>query len=608
MYIVLIVTLVAVLGIVIWALFGKGEGLTDKDDVESPDRVFRRRATDQEIEKRFPDQPDRRARQDPAERTGPSRMSDSEAGGQEVDDDFELPYKADEIISDSSRFRIYKRTLINSEIYARNSDFATAISLYEGVNSRINDENTNRKIEANIEYLKKFQETQDIRRTAKDALSRKGKSKKTSEIKLTFDGPVSLPENLNIGLVPPPRPEDRQDIDVAKIVDEVTRKIEEKGLPAGGADLKRFSEDIDHLRGSLNELKEVRDTLRSEVAGDVRHNTDHAIAGELAALRSKIENLACEKERLRQELESMKAGRDSGAGDAELITQGLDRLSETSGQLSQTMRSLEEIARMNAASAASAVADAANLPATTEAKYTAAEDLAKLEDLLSKVPRIDAPDPRRLDARPRKGRDTRFPDEAKGDLHKRTEALEKIEKRREDETEEIELLSDYIEDKPHDTMSDEEIFEKILQDRAPGDHSAFEIIGDRGRDAELPYDATIDEMQRHQQDEMKFYEKFLKHDKRKRKELPILKVSYDFSRLPDEFSLARDKNILEYSFYKYKGMLEKANDFIKKRKVRDAINYYKVVMGQNIPPEFKSMIRKNINDLTEYLEKYLTAD
>jgi len=42
--------------------------------------------------------------------------------------------------------------------------------------------------------------------------------------------------------------------------------------------------------------------------------------------------------------------------------------------------------------------------------------------------------------------------------------------------------------------------------------------------------------------------------------------------------------------------------------VRDAINYYKVVMGQNIPPEFKSMIRKNINDLTEYLEKYLTAD
>jgi hypothetical protein len=55
-------------------------------------------------------------------------------------------------------------------------------------------------------------------------------------------------------------------------------------------------------------------------------------------------------------------------------------------------------------------------------------------------------------------------------------------------------------------------------------------------------------------------------------------------------------------------MLEKANEYIKKRKVRDAINYYKVVMSQNIPPEFKAMIRKNLNDLTEYLEKYLTGD
>jgi hypothetical protein len=55
-------------------------------------------------------------------------------------------------------------------------------------------------------------------------------------------------------------------------------------------------------------------------------------------------------------------------------------------------------------------------------------------------------------------------------------------------------------------------------------------------------------------------------------------------------------------------MLEKAGELIKKRRVREAIDYYKVVMGQNIPPEFKMMIRKNINDLTEYLEKYLSAD
>ena len=55
-------------------------------------------------------------------------------------------------------------------------------------------------------------------------------------------------------------------------------------------------------------------------------------------------------------------------------------------------------------------------------------------------------------------------------------------------------------------------------------------------------------------------------------------------------------------------MLEKANEYLQKRKVKDAINYYKVVMAQNIPPEFKTMIRTNINDLTEYLEKFLSAD
>jgi len=106
----------------------------------------------------------------------------------------------------------------------------------------------------------------------------------------------------------------------------------------------------------------------------------------------------------------------------------------------------------------------------------------------------------------------------------------------------------------------------------------------------------------------RFYEKFLKHEKRVRKELPILRVTYDFSRLPDELSLSKDKNILEYSLYKYKPLLEKADEFIKKRRVRDAINYYRTVMSQNVPPEFKAMIRKNINDLTEYLEKYLTSE
>ena len=115
----------------------------------------------------------------------------------------------------------------------------------------------------------------------------------------------------------------------------------------------------------------------------------------------------------------------------------------------------------------------------------------------------------------------------------------------------------------------------------------------------------MDEKKKAEQD---FYKKFIKPDRIKKKELPILKVNYDFKKLPDEFSLSREKNILEYSFYKYKPMLEKADEFIKQRRVRDAINYYKVVLDQNIPPEFKVMIKRNIRDLTEYLEKYLTGE
>jgi hypothetical protein len=41
--------------------------------------------------------------------------------------------------------------------------------------------------------------------------------------------------------------------------------------------------------------------------------------------------------------------------------------------------------------------------------------------------------------------------------------------------------------------------------------------------------------------------------------------------------------------------------------MKDAINYYKVVMDQDIPHEFKEMLSQNIKDLNEYLTKYYTS-
>lgn len=213
---------------------------------------------------------------------------------------------------------------------------------------------------------------------------------------------------------------------------------------------------------------------------------------------------------------------------------------------------------------------------------------------------------------------TEKPGDKTGEAGPDAEEILRLEKEKEKEIEkhtdaeedpnEFELLSEYGQLKDESTLTDEDIFEKILsQDKKKPDDSAFEIIGDSQKE-EQEYsldDSRLDGKMKAEQD---FYRKFIKADRIKKRELPILKVSYDFRKLPDEFNLSREKNILEYSFYKYKPMLQKADEFIKHRHVRDAINYYRVVCDQNIPIEFKAMIKRNIRDLTEYLEKYLSSE
>jgi hypothetical protein len=165
---------------------------------------------------------------------------------------------------------------------------------------------------------------------------------------------------------------------------------------------------------------------------------------------------------------------------------------------------------------------------------------------------------------------------------KRAEAEQQ---RKEEIKNDFELVSDYMRGPEEVVPADEEVMEKILADAMKGRDlrgSQGQLRQERGFEAPQP--------------------------QRRRKELPILRVSYNFSRLPDEFTLSTDKNYLEFSFYKYKPLLEKAADLVKRRKVKDAVNYYKVVMDQEIPPEFKEMLGQNIHDLNEYLTKYYTSD
>lgn len=154
-----------------------------------------------------------------------------------------------------------------------------------------------------------------------------------------------------------------------------------------------------------------------------------------------------------------------------------------------------------------------------------------------------------------------------------------------DTRDEFELMSDFVKDDDQTGPTDDEVMEKILRGAMkPKDMQDFQASGSNNGGSQFKESAA-----------------------RRKRELPILRVSYNFSRLPDEFTLSIDKNHLEYSFYKFKPLLEKANDYVKRRKVKDAINYYKVVMDQDIPQEFKDMLLQNIKDLNEYLTKYYTS-
>ncbi len=229
-------------------------------------------------------------------------------------------------------------------------------------------------------------------------------------------------------------------------------------------------------------------------------------------------------------------------------------------------------------------------PELVEAKF----ESGKMQEILDRLSKIT----------PQSGE----PEYKKPRQEKKEELIQKKEIDSESDSD-FELLQEYGKDKDfEDKLSDEEIFEKILKDDKKEDDQSFEILGNKKDDSSefLNLSSNIDDTKR--KEEQDFYKNLIKSDKRLKKELPILKVSYNFNRLPEELSLSKDKNIIEYSFYKYKSLLQKADEYVKKRKLRDAMNYYKMILNQNIPPEFKNMIRKNISDLNEYLEKYLASD
>ncbi len=554
----LITSLAIVIVILMWAITGNDTPQAKSES--SPEKIYRRRASDLAIEEAYPDgtKPKRRATDTPPERT-------------DIDEDFKLPYAAEEIIPTYSRFRIYLRILMNAEVYAKKGDFPTAISLYEGVNERILDAETNSKIDANINYLKKYRQKQEQQQRQRETVTKPT----ANEIKISLDSPIRLPEKIQIGFAP-------QDVDINNIIDEITKRIFEKQMLEKTEDtaISNYSNEIKQLSSHLEELKkEVASSLK-----ELSNREDFLKTSEIQKLQAQLNDLT-------------------------------DRMFKLYEEKEKTRAELENLKTVH-----SSLLAGSKQPAVSTVKYEGKLpielDPEPILKILEKLPKIAAPASKPIDKDKMKGDSAKdilkklYGDTIKqGETIQSSEIVEKTQKLKEDE--EWELISDIIKDEKKsqlDEISDEDIFKKILEEDKRKRADDIEIVGDYRKTDDVEYDIQDTETLHKLEEDRKFYEKFLQHDRRKKKELPILRVTYDFKKLPDEFSLSREKNILEYAFYKYRPLLQKADELIQKRKVRDALNYYKVVMQQNIPPEFKSMIRKNIADLNEYLEKYLTSD
>jgi hypothetical protein len=636
MDLVLIILLFVILVVVAWALFGKGEAHESGDEPTPPELLYRRRASDQEIEEKYP------SRQDaPRRRKSDAPESEAEEAEETLDEDFKLPYSADEIISDSSRFRIYKRTIVNSEIYAKKGDFETAISLYEGVNSRINDQNTTDKINANIHYLRNYKAFRDQVKKEEQSLARQMKPKKGSEIRLSVDGPLSIPDRINIGLNVPPPVIEQPPLNIDSIVEKITRKMLESRLTETRREqeIQKHLREIENLKSNIQKLsKKEQEPERAALDEEIERKTrklDEKIA-EIARLKEQLEKIENQVDRLREESRKppiphseekpaiIQARYESPVPvtiDPRPILEILEKMPrrevpppkpveppkppEPEQVPEEQTPELEHMPEEHVPDQEQEpIAETEEPAADEEAEITSAPEEPVGEPVVQPEEENEI-EPEIIETPPPPQPVTETPDKKKEEVEKDVLTSQK----EREEPEDFELLSQYGKEHDYEELTDEDIFAKILQDDNKGKIAdSLEIIGDRKRDLDNAYGITDAELDSKRKEEEEFYEKFLKHERRIRKELPILKVTYDFSKLPDDFSLSRDKNILEYSFYKYKPLLEKANGFIKTRRVRDALNYYKMVMNQNIPPEFKVMIRKNISDLTEYLEKYLTGD
>lgn len=242
MNIILIIILLIIVFILIWALMGDRTSVPEETEGDSRQQevTLRRRASDKKIEREYPDERTPRRRKSDLATESPSEADEAAVP-------FNLPYPAEEIIPDTSQFRIYRRTLLNSEVYAGKGDYATAISLYEGVKSRIRDVETREKIDANIEYLTQYKKRKENEARKKEEKAKRGmlgeQSQPGGEIRIMLGGSFpesinidSLPETIHIGVIDPTK-----NLNIEALEKTITQNLRK--------DLADIRSDIDRIKG-----------------------------------------------------------------------------------------------------------------------------------------------------------------------------------------------------------------------------------------------------------------------------------------------------------------------------------------------------------------------
>ena len=651
MSVFLAVLFIIIILIPLWALLGGGSG-DDKKAVSSeprlpvfPDRRSGDRKTD--IEKEIEDEI--------KENTQRRRRSDDE-DSVELQDDFSLPHKPDEIIPEGSPLEIYSKAISNIEHYVKRGDFESAISLYEGIQSRIADEDIRNKIEENIDYLYNYQH---ISATRKEEKIKQKKKDDENQIKLSISGD-DIKDNIRISMAP-------AEIDIDKIADRVKSKIAGNSAINDPDELNRLRNEISGLKNALTEINEekkevknkkseelsdkleeisdLKNTLSeisrinaennaSAIAESIKQSMDSKHFNEIESLKKEIEQLkkqpAQEKEpqqlkdteaiteeisSLQKEIDKLNDEKSHLQKIDEKVVNLLDKYKSDSDNIEKREKELLKVEISNLKNELLSLAESIQSMKVQPQKND--------ESVLTEKPFESANEAKASESNETINQGNQFPYQ---DTHANTSVNAPAEKEKEKEKDEFETLQDIVNGKKTDEPTDDEIMASILKSAADENslknktpekqeepvekekENEYEIRGPKG---EVQQDIDIDKLlyspQPKTHEDEQFYSAFMERYAPKRKELPILRVTYAFDKLPDRNTLSREQNVLEYSFYKYKPMLEKAGDYIKRRRVKDALNYYKVILDQNIPNEFKTMVQKNVNDLNEYLEKYMNS-